>query len=168
MINEFKNKKEFQEEFKRRIIERYGRSIEQAHITEKYMVLGEMVRDYASVHWNDSKNAIAEKKSKQMYYFSMEFLMGRLLTNNLMNLGIYDLVKEGLADLDLDINELENLESDAGLGNGGLGRLAACFLDSLASLNLPGNGNCIRYEYGLFKQKIVNNEQVEVPDQWLS
>ena len=85
--------------------------------------------------------------------------MGRLLTNNLMNLGIYDLVKEGLADLDLDINELENLESDAGLGNGGLGRLAACFLDSLASLNLPGNGNCIRYEYGLFKQKIVNNEQ---------
>lgn len=168
MINEFKNKKEFQEEFKRRIIERYGRSIEQAHITEKYMVLGEMVRDYASVHWNDSKNAIAEKKSKQMYYFSMEFLMGRLLTNNLMNLGIYDLVKEGLADLDLDINELENLESDAGLGNGGLGSLAACFLDSLASLNLPGNGNCIRYEYGLFKQKIVNNEQVEVPDQWLS
>ena len=112
MINEFKNKKEFQEEFKRRIIERYGRSIEQAHITEKYMVLGEMVRDYASVHWNDSKNAIAEKKSKQMYYFSMEFLMGRLLTNNLMNLGIYDLVKEGLADLDLDINELENLESE--------------------------------------------------------
>ena len=167
MINEFKNKKEFQEEFKRRIIERYGRSIEQAHITEKYMVLGEMVRDYASVHWNDSKNAIAEKKSKQMYYFSMEFLMGRLLTNNLMNLGIYDLVKEGLADLDLDINELENLESDAGLGNGGLGRLAACFLDSLASLNLPGNGNCIRYEYGLFKQKIENGYQIELPDQWM-
>ncbi len=168
MINEFQNKKEFQEEFKRRIIERYGRSIEQAHITEKYMVLGEMVRDYASIHWNDSKNTVAEKQSKQMYYFSMEFLMGRLLTNNLMNLGIYDLVKEGLAELGLDINELENLESDAGLGNGGLGRLAACFLDSLASLNLPGNGNCIRYEYGLFKQKIINNEQVEVPDQWLA
>ena len=85
-----------------------------------------------------------------------------------MNLGIYDIAKDGLAELGLDINELEDLESDAGLGNGGLGRLAACFLDSLASLNLAGHGNCIRYEYGLFKQKIVNNEQVEVPDQWLS
>lgn len=168
MANEFKNKKEFKEEFQRRIIERYGRSFEQAHITEKYMTLGEMVRDYASIHWNTSKNVVSKKQEKQMYYFSMEFLMGRLLTNNLMNLGIYDIVKEGLAELGLDINKLEDLESDAGLGNGGLGRLAACFLDSLASLNLAGHGNCIRYEYGLFKQKIVNNEQVEVPDQWLS
>ena len=168
MANEFKNKNEFKEEFQRRIIERYGRSFEQAHITEKYMIRGEMVRDYASIHWNASKNVVSEKQEKQMYYFSMEFLMGRLLTNNLMNLGIYEIAKEGLAELGQDINELEDLESDAGLGNGGLGRLAACFLDSLASLNLAGHGNCIRYEYGLFKQKIVNNEQVEVPDQWLS
>lgn len=168
MMNEFKNKREFQEEFKRRIIAHYGRSIEQAHITEKYMVLGEMVRDYASIHWKASKDEIASCGEKQMYYFSMEFLMGRLLTSNLMNLGIYDIVKEGLAELNLNINELEELESDAGLGNGGLGRLAACFLDSLASLNLAGHGNCIRYEYGLFKQKIENNEQVEVPDQWLA
>lgn len=168
MTNEFKDKNEFKEEFKRRIVERYGRSFERAHITEKYMILGEMVRDYASVNWNDSKNTVAKNQEKQMYYFSMEFLMGRLLTNNLMNLGIYDIAKEGLAELGLDINELEELESDAGLGNGGLGRLAACFLDSLASLNLAGHGNCIRYEYGLFKQKIENNEQVEVPDQWLS
>lgn len=167
-MNEFKNQREFKEEFKRRIIERYGRSIEQAHITEKYMILGEMVRDYASFHSKETKDVISDKGEKQMYYFSMEFLMGRLLTNNLMNLGIYDIVKEGLEDLGIDLNELEDLESDAGLGNGGLGRLAACFLDSLASLNLAGNGNCIRYEYGLFKQKIVNNEQVEVPDQWLS
>lgn len=168
MTNEFKDKNEFKEEFKRRIVERYGRSFERAHITEKYMILGEMVRDYASVNWNDSKNTVAKNQEKQMYYFSMEFLMGRLLTNNLMNLGIYDIAKEGLVELGLDINELEELESDAGLGNGGLGRLAACFLDSLASLNLAGHGNCIRYEYGLFKQKIENNEQVEVPDQWLS
>ncbi len=168
MTNEFKDKNEFKEEFKRRIVERYGRSFERAHITEKYMILGEMVRDYASINWNDSKNTVAKNQEKQMYYFSMEFLMGRLLTNNLMNLGIYDITKEGLAELGLDINELEDLESDAGLGNGGLGRLAACFLDSLASLNLAGHGNCIRYEYGLFKQKIENNEQVEVPDQWLS
>lgn len=168
MSNEFINKGKFSEEFKKRIIQHYGRSIEQAHITEKYMILGEMVRDHASENWNLSKNAIAKKKEKQMYYFSMEFLMGRLLTNNLMNLGIYDIVKEGLYDLGVDINELEDLESDAGLGNGGLGRLAACFMDSLASMDYAGHGNCIRYEYGLFKQKIENNEQVEVPDQWLS
>ncbi|MGX8852699.1 glycogen/starch/alpha-glucan phosphorylase [Amedibacillus sp. YH-ame10] len=168
MANGFRNADEFKIEFKKRIIQHYGRSIEQAHITEKYMILGEMVRDHASENWNQSKDVVAKKQEKQMYYFSMEFLMGRLLTNNLMNLGIYDIVKEGLADLDIDINALEDLESDAGLGNGGLGRLAACFLDSLASMNYSGNGNCIRYEYGLFKQKIVNNEQVEVPDQWLS
>ena len=168
MTNEFKDKNEFKTEFKKRIIRHYGRSIEQAHITEKYIILGEMVRDHASENWNLSKDVIANNQEKQMYYFSMEFLMGRLLTNNLMNLGIYNIVKEGLDDLGIDINELEDLESDAGLGNGGLGRLAACFMDSLASQNYAGHGNCIRYEYGLFKQKIVNNEQVEVPDQWLS
>lgn len=93
--------------------------------------------------------------------------MGRLLTNNLMNLGLYDIVKEGLEECGLSINEMEEMESDAGLGNGGLGRLAACFLDSLASLDLAGNGNCIRYRYGLFKQKIENYRQVELPDCWL-
>ena len=168
MANEFKNKDEFIKEFKKRIIRHFGCSIERAHITEKYMILGEMVRDHASENWNLTKDVISEKQEKQMYYFSMEFLMGRLLTNNLMNLGIYDIVKEGLDELGIDINELEEMESDAGLGNGGLGRLAACFLDSLASLNLAGHGNCIRYEYGLFKQKIEHNEQVEVPDKWLS
>lgn len=167
MTNKFSNKQEFVEEFKRRTIEQFGRSVEEAHKTEKYMVLGEMVRDWAGVNWKETKDVIAKNQEKQMYYFSMEFLMGRLLTNNLMNLGIYDIVKDGLKDLGLDINELEELESDAGLGNGGLGRLAACFLDSLASLNLAGHGNSIRYKYGFFKQKIVNNEQVEVPDQWL-
>ena len=84
-----------------------------------------------------------------------------------MNLGIYEIVKDGLAEMNIDLNEIEDLESDAGLGNGGLGRLAACFLDSLAALELPGSGNCIRYQYGLFKQKIVNGRQVEVPDMWL-
>lgn len=167
MESKFKNKDEFKKEYKRRIVEKYGRSIESAHIFEKYVTLGDMVRDYAAVNWKDSKNTFAAQQTRQMYYFSMEFLIGRLLTSNLMNLGIYDIVKEGLADLGLDINELEDLESDAGLGNGGLGRLAACFLDSLASLNYAGHGNCIRYEYGLFKQKIVDGKQYEVPDQWL-
>lgn len=163
----FNNKEEFKEMFKRKMVEEYGRSIEQSHPTEKFMVLGEMVREYASIHWKETKEQVAKEEAKQMFYFSMEFLIGRLLTNNLMNLGIYDLVKDGLNDLGIDINELEDFESDAGLGNGGLGRLAACFLDSLASLQLPGNGNCIRYQYGLFKQKIQNGYQVEVPDQWL-
>ena len=164
----FTNKKEFITSFTQRIIEKYGRTVEEAHITEKYMILGEMVRDYASINWKDSKRSIAENSQKVMFYFSMEFLIGRLLTNNLMNLGIYDLVKESLAELDIDINQLEDMESDAGLGNGGLGRLAACFLDSLASLNLPGHGNTIRYEYGHFKQLIVKGYQIEVPDQWLT
>lgn len=163
----FSNKEEFKEIFARQMVEQYGRSVEQSHVTEKFMVLGDMVRQYASIHWKETKEQVAKDEAKQMYYFSMEFLIGRLLTNNLMNLGIYDIVKEGLSDFGVDINELEDMESDAGLGNGGLGRLAACFLDSLASLQLPGHGNCIRYQYGLFKQKIQNGYQVEVPDQWL-
>ena len=163
----FNNKKEFIEQYQRKMIENYGRSVEQSHPTEKFMVLGEMVREYASIYWKETKEQVAQNGAKQMVYFSMEFLIGRLLTSNMMNLGIYEVVRDGLADLGVDIHELEDLESDAGLGNGGLGRLAACFLDSLASLQLPGNGNCIRYQYGLFKQKIVNGYQVEVPDQWL-
>ena len=115
MANTLEIKEQFKEDFKRRIVERYGRPLEQAHITEKYMTLGEMVRDCASINWSDSKNAVAESKSKQMYYFSAEFLMGRLLTNNLMNLGVYDVVKEGLAELGIDLNELEDLESDEDL-----------------------------------------------------
>ena len=149
------------------MIEKYGRSIQYSRCSERYLVLGEMVKDYASNNWMETKNKIDEKQQKQLYYFSMEFLIGRLLTNNLMNLGIYNIVKEGLSELGYDINELEEVETDAGLGNGGLGRLAACFLDSLASMSLPGHGNSIRYEYGLFKQKIENNKQVEVPDIWL-
>lgn len=163
----FKDKFEFKRDFTQRVIENYGRSVAESHRTERFMVLGEMVRDYASTHWKNTKEEVAHLGAKQMVYFSMEFLIGRLLTNNLMNLGIYDVVKEGLQELDIDLNQLEDMESDAGLGNGGLGRLAACFMDSLASMSLPGHGNCIRYEYGLFKQKIVDGYQVEVPDQWL-
>ena len=163
----FKNKEEFKFEFSRRIIESYGRTVEEAHITEKFMVLETMVRDYASVNWAASKAIVQNNEQKQMHYFSMEFLMGRLLVNNMMNLGIYEIAKEGLEDYGINIHDLEELESDAGLGNGGLGRLAACFMDSLASLDYPGHGNTIRYEYGLFKQKIENGYQVELPDQWM-
>ncbi len=163
----FKNKEEFKYEFAKRIVETYGRTIEDSHLTEKFMVLESMVRDYASVNWTMTKMATRTLYQKQVHYFSMEFLIGRLLVNNMMNLGIYEIAKEGLADFEINIHDLEELESDAGLGNGGLGRLAACFMDSLASLSYPAFGNTIRYEYGLFKQKIENGYQVEVPDQWL-
>lgn len=167
MSNRFDSKEVFIERYKQEVSETYGREFEETFMAERYQVLGKMIRDYVGINWKETKNAIKKSQSKQLYYFSMEFLMGRLLTNNLMNLGIYDLVKEGLEELGMDINEMEEMESDAGLGNGGLGRLAACFMDSLASLDLAGHGNCIRYHYGLFKQKIVNNEQVELPDCWL-
>ena len=134
----FKNKEEFKFEFSRRIIESYGRTVEEAHITERFLVLETMVRDYASVNWATSKAIIRNNYQKQMHYFSMEFLMGRLLVNNMMNLGIYQIAKDGLEEYGINIHDLEELETDAGLGNGGLGRLAACFMDSLASLAYPG------------------------------
>jgi starch phosphorylase len=163
----FNDKDEFAKQFTERIIAKYGKSPSEAHIFEKYDILGEMVRDYAGTNWRNTRNYVIDHDEKQLIYFSMEFLMGRLLTNNLMNLGIFGICKDGLAELGIDIGELEDLEEDAGLGNGGLGRLAACFMDSLASLGYPGNGNCIRYEYGFFKQKIVDEKQIELPDQWL-
>lgn len=163
----FKNKEEFKFEFSRRIIESYGRTVEESHITEKFMVLETMVRDYASINWATSKGLVRNGYQKQMHYFSMEFLMGRMLVNNMMNLGIYEIAKTGLDEYGINIHQLEELESDAGLGNGGLGRLAACFMDSLASLAYPGHGHTIRYEYGLFKQKIENGYQIELPDQWM-
>lgn len=167
MPNRFESKESFKESFKLAVSDAYGRDFEDTYPEERYLVLGNMIRDFAGIHWRETKNAIKKTQAKQLYYFSMEFLMGRLMTSNLMNLGLYDVVKDGLSELGMDINEMENLESDAGLGNGGLGRLAACFLDSLASLDLAGHGNCIRYRYGLFKQKIINHEQAEYPDCWL-
>ncbi len=160
-------KEDFIEEYSKRVVGMYGRIVDEAHITEKFMALEAMIRSYASVNWVDTKEIIKTHDVKEVHYFSMEFLMGRMLTSNLMNLGIYDIVKEGLADLGINIHDLEELESDAGLGNGGLGRLAACFMDSLASLNYSGHGHTIRYEFGLFKQKIEDGYQIELPDQWM-
>lgn len=164
----FTNKEIFKKEFKKRCIRKYGNDMDRCHITELYDVLGTMVRDYVAVDWKASKEYVTNNHEKQLVYFSMEFLIGRLLVNNMQNLGIYQVAKEGLKELGVDIHELEEQESDAGLGNGGLGRLAACFLDSIASLGYPGHGNCIRYEYGFFRQRIVNGQQIEVPDQWLA
>ena len=157
----------FKKAFEARIIETYGRSIEESHRFEKYIVLGTMIRDYASIAWKSTKEKVLENKQREMVYFSMEFLLGKMMLNNIKNLGIYDIINNGLNELNIDLNELMALEADAGLGNGGLGRLAACFMDSLASLNYPGHGNTIRYRYGFFKQKFVNNKQIEIPDNWL-
>ncbi len=163
----FNNKEEFKAEFTKRAVEQYGRGVDEIHISEKYLILGDMVRDYASFNWKESKEVCTREAKKQLTYLSMEFLIGRLLTNNLLNLGIYNVAYEGLKDLNIDIHELESIESDAGLGNGGLGRLAACFLDSLVTLDYPAHGNTLRYDFGFFKQKIVDNKQIEVPDQWM-
>ncbi|MBR0294841.1 MAG: glycogen/starch/alpha-glucan phosphorylase [Bacilli bacterium] len=164
----FNNKENFKAEYARRMLERYGVSVENSHITERYEILGEMVRDYANVDWGETHDVAIGENRKTLIYFSMEFLIGRLLINNMQNMGIYQVAKEGLEDFDINIHELEEQESDAGLGNGGLGRLAACFLDSIASLGYVGHGNCIRYEYGFFRQKIVDGKQKELPDQWLT
>ena len=164
----FNNKEDFKATFSRRLEENYGRAVDDSHITERYDILGEMIRDYAGHEWRESRESILRDNKKQLIYFSMEFLMGRLMTSNMQNLGIYDVARDGLEELGIDIGELEDIEADAGLGNGGLGRLAACFLDSIASLGYPGHGNTIRYEYGFFRQKFVNGQQVELPDQWLS
>ncbi|MDY5455401.1 MAG: glycogen/starch/alpha-glucan phosphorylase [Bacilli bacterium] len=163
----FENKEAFKKEFQIRLVEKYGRDIKGCDITECYDILGSMVRDAATINAKECKDEVIESGNKQLIYFSMEFLIGRLLSNNMINLGVYNVVKEGLADLGLDLEKLEDQEADAGLGNGGLGRLAACFMDSIASLGLAGHGNCIRYDYGFFRQKIKNGHQEELPDQWL-
>ncbi len=163
----FQNKDSFIEYFDYFAHIHYGKDLSETGMIEKYVVLSEMVKTYMLEDWRETKYFVRSGHKKQIYYFSLEFLLGRMLRNNMMSLGIYDVVKEGLAELNIDINDIEDIETDAGLGNGGLGRLAACFLDSLATLKYPGSGNTIRYKNGLFKQLIENNEQVEVPDQWL-
>jgi starch phosphorylase len=126
-----------------------------------------MIREYVSTNWIETNERYRSGNEKQIYYLSIEFLLGRLLRHNLLNLGIEEVVEKGLAELGIELDELEEIEADAALGNGGLGRLAACFLDSLASLNLPGHGMGIRYKHGLFEQKIIDGYQVELPEQWL-
>lgn len=157
----------FISEFKDRIQKRYVLDVEDASVRQKYNVLGEMVSEVIAENWMNTNKKLQEKSYKEVYYFSMEFLMGRLVTNNIQNLGLRPLVQKAFELIDLDINEIEHYESDAGLGNGGLGRLAACFLDSIASIGYPGYGNSIRYRYGIFEQQIQDGYQIEKPDDWL-
>jgi starch phosphorylase len=163
----FSNKDRFKEDFLKRLESMCGKGFEESTKRDQYHTLGNMIREYISSKWIGTNELYRSENKKQVYYLSIEFLLGRLLGQNLLNLGIKDIVEEGLSDLNIRLSEIEECESDPALGNGGLGRLAACFLDSLATLNLPGHGYGIRYKHGLFDQKIVDGYQVELPEQWL-
>ena len=145
----------------------FRKDISEATKQQIFQAVSYAVKDSIMDAWIATQKAYEEQDPKTVYYMSMEFLMGRALGNNLINLTYYDEVKEVLEELGCDINVIEDEEPDAALGNGGLGRLAACFLDSLATLGYSAYGCGIRYRYGMFKQKIVDGYQVEVPDQWL-
>jgi len=144
-----------------------GRLWRDASQNERLAALATAVRRPALDAMRETERRYTEQGAKRVYYLSMEFLMGRALGNNLTNLGIYDEAKSVITELGADLEELAALEPDAALGNGGLGRLAACFLDSMATLDLPGFGYGINYEFGLFRQTFINGQQVEQPDQWL-
>jgi starch phosphorylase len=163
----FSNKEDFKKQFLQRLQMMCGKSFAESSKDDQFDTLGHMVREYASKEWIETNELYRERDERQVYYLSIEFLLGRLLRHNLMNLGVEKVVEEGLNDLGIDLNQIEEVESDAGLGNGGLGRLAACFLDSIASVGLPGHGCGIRYKHGLFEQKIIEGYQVELPELWL-
>ena len=161
------NKKEFIREVKANVKALYRKNLEEATQQQLFQAVSYAVKDEIIENWLATQEQYEKDDPKYVYYMSMEFLMGRALGNNMINLTIYDDVKEALEEIGLDINVIEDQEPDAALGNGGLGRLAACFLDSLATLGYPAYGCGIRYRYGMFKQKIEDGYQVEVPDNWL-
>jgi len=138
-----------------------------ATLHDDFLALSFAVRDRIVARWIVTQQRYHDNNLKRVYYFSLEFLMGRLLGTNIINLGLWDQVSEAMSEMSLDLENVRDCESDAGLGNGGLGRLAACFLDSMATLSIPAHGYGIRYEYGIFNQRIVNGGQVEYPDEWL-
>lgn len=161
------DKNSFKKDYNNKFVQLHGKELKEGSNQQKYEALGSLVRDYVVSTWMDTNKRYNQNGEKQVYYFSMEFLLGRLLGDFLLNLGIRDICKEALSELDIDLEEIENLERDQGLGNGGLGRLAACFLDSMASLDIAGHGCGIRYKYGFFEQKIVDCQQIEASDNWL-
>ncbi|MBT9839537.1 glycogen/starch/alpha-glucan phosphorylase [Blautia sp. MCC283] len=167
MIDKQFEKEEFKKSVKENVKFLYRKTLEEATQEQIFQAVSYTVKDVIIDNWLKSQKAYEKQDPKIVYYMSMEFLMGRALGNNLINLGAYGEVKEALEELGLDINCIEDQEPDPALGNGGLGRLAACFLDSLATLNYCAYGCGIRYHYGMFKQEIRDGYQVEVPDNWL-
>ncbi|MCR4617540.1 MAG: glycogen/starch/alpha-glucan phosphorylase [Lachnospiraceae bacterium] len=146
----------------------YRKTLEEATPQQIFQAVSYAIKDQIIMSWMETQKAYEKEDPKMVYYMSMEFLMGRAMGNNLINMQAYKPVKEACKELGLDLNVIEDQEPDAALGNGGLGRLAACFLDSLATLGYPAYGCGIRYRYGMFKQKIEDGYQVEVPDNWLA
>lgn len=167
MTNEMFKKEAFKKSVKDNVKFLYRKTIEEATQEQIFQAVSYSVKDVIIDNWLATQKAYDEQDPKTVYYMSMEFLMGRALGNNLINLCAYGEVKEALDELGFDLNCIEDQEPDPALGNGGLGRLAACFLDSLATLNYSAYGCGIRYHYGMFKQKIENGYQIEVPDNWL-
>ncbi len=160
-------KNKFKEAYENKYKDIHGEEVEEGNNKQRYEALGGLIKDYVIRIWMNTNKKYNITGEKQIYYFSMEFLLGRLLGDVLINLGIMDVCKEALSELNISLEELEEFEQDQGLGNGGLGRLAACFMDSMASLNIAGHGCGIRYKYGFFEQKIIDGKQVEVSDNWL-
>ena len=158
-------KEELRKQIEKYVKVSFGKDISEATELEVYRALGQAIMEDIAEDWYETNKLYSQKK--QAYYFSAEFLMGRALGNNLINLGVLDEVKEVLTELGIDYNKVEDAEEDSALGNGGLGRLAACFLDSLATLNLPGHGYGIRYRNGIFNQSFKDGYQVEKPETWL-
>ena len=167
MLEKSFDKKAFKKDVVDNVRRLYRKEFEDASTQEAYQAVALAIKDTVITNWLATEKAVNEQDPKIVYYMSMEFLMGRALGNNLINLCTYEQVKEALDELGLDINAIEDEEPDPALGNGGLGRLAACFLDSLATLNYPAYGCGIRYRYGMFKQQISDGYQKEVPDNWL-
>lgn len=157
----------FKENLEGRLKRQYGKDISHANKHDLFDAVSASALEVIMDNWMATRQEYEKKPTKKLYYLSAEFLMGRALSNNLINAQISDQVKEVLKDMNIDFDMIEDQEPDAGLGNGGLGRLAACFLDSLATLDYPGHGYGIRYRYGMFEQRIENGYQVEYPDNWL-
>ena len=164
----FDSKQEFVEQYRAAVMSISGKDFEKTSDLDRYQALAKLIAEKARTVATDSEKRATKEGKKRVYYFSIEFLIGRLLDNYLLNFGIRDMVAEGLKDMGADLDKLEQLEPDPALGNGGLGRLAACFLDSMAAEGIAGYGNGMRYRYGLFKQEIVNGSQAETTDEWLT
>ena len=163
----WKTKEEFKKLFAEKAEVLFEKSVKELSGKEVYQIIANMIKDLISEDWIQTEKTYNRKKVRQVYYFSIEFLLGRLLNTNLLNCDAENICRSGLKDMGFDLEEIFPEEPDPGLGNGGLGRLAACFIDSMAALRLPGHGCSIRYQYGLFDQRIIDGQQVELPDAWL-
>ncbi|MFR2404664.1 MAG: glycogen/starch/alpha-glucan phosphorylase, partial [Eubacterium callanderi] len=160
-------KASFKKAFIKKVEEVSGEDFSESTAQHQYEALSELVMEEITAEWAVNNSRLHKMEEKQIYFFSIEFLIGRLLKAYINSLGWDDIVPEVLCELGLDYEAIQAKEHDPALGNGGLGRLMACFLDSTAAMGFPGHGNGIRYKFGLFEQKIINNEQVEVADNWL-